>query len=86
MIHEAADGELNLQTKEVGHCYITVEEFAVANTQLMAYLMKEGILGREDMEYYLSYTAMIFDKVAKYEWSSILQYDTRYRELQASWG
>ncbi|KAH3717554.1 hypothetical protein DPMN_060347 [Dreissena polymorpha] len=45
---------------------------------------------KEDTEYYLAYTAQIFEFAEKYEWNSVLHYDLRNRELHAEhqfkWG
>ena len=40
----------------------------------------------EGLVYYLAYTAMIADLASRYEWSSILEFDRKYRELQAEHG
>ena len=49
-------------------------------------LIRSGDLQREDIEYYMAYTAMVFDFVPKYEWQSVLDYDYLYREQQSSAG
>ena len=54
--------------------------------KLMNFLMSTGDLSRDKVEFYLAYTMQIFEMADVYEWSSILQFDQRYRELQAgSW-
>ena len=52
--------------------------------QLMNALLARNMLHRNDIEYHLAYTAMIFEFASKYEWENILEYDYHYRELQAA--
>lgn len=65
---------------------ITVGEWGAANCRLMNHLIQTGKLARNDMEYYLAYTAKMFDFLDRYEWESILDYDYNYREMQAEHG
>lgn len=69
---------------------IQIAEWGAANCRLMHHLLETGQLKQCDTEYYLAYTTKIFDMVDKFEWSSVLDYDFRYRELQAehcfNWG
>ncbi|KAH3711853.1 hypothetical protein DPMN_071528 [Dreissena polymorpha] len=80
-----------LKTEE-DHPYLGVllEEWGAANMRLLNYLLETKELKREDTEYYLAYTARIFEFAEKYEWNSVLHYDFRFRELQAEhqfkWG
>lgn len=81
-----------LRSEDTSHPYahITIAEWGAANCRLMNHLLTTGLLQRTDIEFYLAYTTKIFDLAEKYEWSSILEYDYQYRELQAehgfSWG
>jgi hypothetical protein len=65
-------------------------EWGAANCRLMHHLLTTGLLARQDIEFYLAYTAKIHDLADKYEWESILEYDFLYRERQAEhvfpWG
>lgn len=65
---------------------ITIGEWGAANCRLMNYLLQSGKLARGEVEYYLAYTAKIYDFLEKYEWESILDYDHDYREKQAEHG
>ena len=47
--------------------------------RLLNHLLGAGQLPREDIEFYLAYTAKEFAE--KYEWSRVLNYDYNYREL-----
>ena len=69
---------------------ITISEWGAANIRVMNKLLNTGDLERSNIEYYLSYSASIFDFAEKYEWHSILDFDFQYREQQAEfqfmWG
>jgi hypothetical protein len=69
---------------------ISVDEWGAANCRLMNELLTSGNLAREDVEYYLAYTTKIFDFAGRFTWSSIMQFDRQYREVQAEfnmqWG
>lgn len=65
---------------------IFVEEWGAANMRLLNHLLSTDQLKREDIEFYLAYTTKIFDFSKNYEWSSILNFDYNYRELQAEHG
>lgn len=69
---------------------ISIEEWGGANARLMHHLLKTGALRTADVDYYLAYTANIFDLADKNSWDSVLDYDHTYRELQAEhqflWG
>lgn len=77
---------------EQSHPYagINTEEWGAANTRLMSALIACGDLKRQDVEFYLAYTATIFDFASQYEWSSIMDFDFNYREQQSQfnfqWG
>jgi hypothetical protein len=69
---------------------IYVEEWGAANMRLMNHLLNSGQLQRDDIEFYLAYTTKIFEFADIYEWSSVLNFDYTYRELQTEhdfqWG
>ena len=60
------------------------------NMRHLNHLLCTGQLPRADIEFYLAYTTKIHEFAEKYEWSSVLNYDYNYRELQAEhkfkWG
>lgn len=65
---------------------VNMGQWISANMRVMAHLMELGHLRRDDVEYYMAYTAYIGDLVERYEWFSIMEYDTQYREMQAEHG
>lgn len=73
-----------IRSEERNHPYhgISIDEWGAANTRLMHHLFQTGMLKREDTEYYLAYTATIFDFCQNYEWHSVLEFDYAYREQQ----
>ena len=88
---ETAAGTIQLKAEEDTYAiYLSQGEWAAANMCIMAHLLQSGELLREDVEYYMSYTAGIHNYTAKFEWQSIVEYDTQYREIQAEhqfmWG
>lgn len=64
---------------------LTIGEWGAANVRLMNSLLTDGTLLRDQIEYYMAYTAHVFDALDIYEWSSILEFDFQYRELQAEY-
>ena len=80
------EGGLTLKQDEPGHVYMTVAEWNGANMRLCAHMLKNDMIKERELIYYMAYTAMISDLTGKYEWSSVLEYDTHYRELQAEHG
>ena len=54
--------------------------------RLMVAILADGSLWREDIGFYLAYTARIYDLAGKFEWSSVMEFDTMYREHQAQQG
>jgi hypothetical protein len=78
---------LVLRTED-NHPYtnISIAEWGAANCRLMNYLLQNGQLNRDEVEFYLAYSAKIYDFADRYQWESILEYDYRYRELQAEYG
>lgn len=83
---QGPDGKLTVKTDEDVPGYLTLSEWAAANLRLMQHLLDSGELARGDIEFYNAYSLMIFEYVEHYEWSSILAFDGRYRELQAHTG
>ena len=65
---------------------IFMSEWGAANCRLMNALLGKGILARDNVEYYLAYTARVFEFGQRYEWENVMDYDNRYRELQAEHG
>ena len=61
-------------------------EWGAANIRLMHRLMTEGDLPRSNIEDYLTYTVMVHEFASRYDWQSVLDFDVRYRELQAQHG
>jgi hypothetical protein len=82
------DGEPCVLYNEMSISYsgITLDAWGAANTRLLNYLLQTGRVKHCDVEYYLAYTAHIFDLVERYQWVSILSFDQQYRELQAEHG
>lgn len=58
--------------------------------RLLNALLTSGQLAHNHVEYYMAYTAYIFDMLDSCDWESILEFDCQYRELQAEfhfqWG
>ena len=69
---------------------ITIDEWGAANCRVMHALLVKGTLRRDHVEYYLAYTAKIFEFAASYDWETVLDYDHQYRNIQAEhlflWG
>ena len=65
---------------------ISTMEYGAANMRLLNYLLSNGILPREKVEFYLAYTTLIFELAGKYEWRDVLNFDFQYRERQAEIG
>ena len=89
-LSEGPNGLISLKAKETGKMYVSIDEWSGANTRILAHMPAEGELARDDVEYYLAYTVNVMDLVPRFEWMTIIEYDTRYRELQAQhnfpWG
>ena len=81
-----ANGNVMLKNEELGTYYITLDEWSGANMRLGAHMIRTGVLSAKEAIYYMAYTAMISDLAAKYEWQSVLEFDSRYRMLQAEHG
>ena len=80
------EGGLTLKQDEGGSVYITVAEWNGANMRLCAHMLSNDMIKEKELIYYMAYTAMISDLTGKYEWASVLEYDTHYREIQAEHG
>ena len=74
-----------LQDEDTSYGGITIDQWGGANCRLMNFLLASGRLQRCDIEFYLAYTTKIFDFASKYTWASVLNYDQRYREVQAEY-
>ena len=81
-----AQGGLTLKKDDSGSVYVTVAEWNGANMRLCSHMLNNGLIKECELIYYMAYTAMIADLAGRYEWASILEYDVRYRELQAEHG
>ena len=83
----STDDVLVLRTDH-SHPYagISLSEWGAANCRLMAALLDRQLLPAAETQYYLAYTLKIFEFVSKYEWESVLEFDYRYREIQAEHG
>ena len=69
---------------------VTPQQWAAANSAIMAKLIQDGLLGTAGISQYLNYTYKVGDLGQAYSWQSVLSYDRAYRKLQArlsfSWG
>ena len=83
---QGENGAVSISSRDIENYSITQAEWGAANLRLMNHLLQTGDLARHDVELYLAYTVQILEMVDIYEWSSILNFDTRYRELQAQHG
>lgn len=72
--------------QEINYTGLSFDQYAAANMRLLNFLLESGLLHRNDVEFYLAFSANIFDLAAKYTWPSILIFDRHYRELQAHHG
>ena len=81
-----ADGAVTVKAEEMGSYYVTLDEWSGANMRLGAQLYKSGDIAADKLVYYMAYTALVADLAARYEWGSVLEFDMRYRELQAEHG
>ena len=86
VVARAADGDGQLVIeKDNAHPYhgIFQAEWGAANMRLLNHLLVTGDLPRDEIEFYLAYTSTVHDFCARYEWSSILDFDHKYREQMA---
>ena len=81
-----AEGGIAIKTEENSNYYISFDEWSGANMRLAAHLLSTGGIAENKLVYYMAYTTMISDLAAQWDWGSILQFDTRYRDLQANHG
>ena len=81
------EGNLVLRTDD-NHPYagLSTSEWSAANCRVLNYMLANGNLRRDHVEYYLAYSTVIYEFMDKYEWSSILEFDYQYREMQAEHG
>lgn len=57
-----------------------------ANARICSQLLADGSLDGESVQDYLSYTAKVGDLASRYNWISVLMYDSEYRVLQSAHG
>jgi hypothetical protein len=82
---QAEDGTVSLKPNEQEAYAISMAEWGAANMRLLSHLLRKGDLAYKDVEFYLSYTMQIYELADKFEWPSIMEFDSRYRELQAEY-
>lgn len=87
VVQNLQDGTMQVKPDE-SHPYsgINLGEWGAANTRLLGKLLSSGRLQHSEVEYYLAYTAMVFDFHSRYQWASVLNFDYYYREHQAEHG
>lgn len=89
---EGGSEERLMVTQHDAHPYagISIHAWGAANCRLVNHLLATGMLARSKLEFYLAYTTTVFMLAERFEWSSILDFDYQYRELQAEhefdWG
>ena len=86
ILTQGEDGSISVKSNDKESFYISLSEWGAANMRLMNHLLQNGDLPRDHVEYYLAYTMQVFELADIYEWASVLQFDGRYRELQAEHG
>ena len=85
VLSHSEDGTITFKPGE-DECYsLTVSEWAAANMRLLSHILRQGDLAYSDVELYLSYTMQIHELADRFEWASVVEFDTRYRELQAEY-
>lgn len=69
---------------------VSQAQWSAANSKIMASLLDSGDLKADDIGFYLSYSNTVCEFALTYSWSSIMEFDDRYRALQAQfqfqWG
>ena len=86
ILTQGEDGSISVKANDKESYYISMSEWGAANMRLMNYLLQNGDLPRDHVEYYLAYTMQVFELADNFEWASVLQFDSRYRDLQAEHG
>lgn len=86
ILSHAEDGTITFKPGEEECFALTISEWGAANMRLLSHLLRKGDLPYTEVELYLSYTMQVHELGDRYEWSSVLEFDTRYRELQAEYG
>jgi hypothetical protein len=81
------DGEPCIHYQEAPTSYdgISMNVWGAANMRLLNFLINTGRLDNTKIAFYLAYSAHIFDLAERYLWSSIMEFDKQYRELQAEY-
>ena len=54
--------------------------------KLLNYLLAQELHPRENIEYYLAYTTLIYEVADRHDWRDMLNFDFMYRERQAALG
>ena len=83
---EGTDGSFSIKADETSQVYLSQAEWSSANQRLMHQLILEKKLPLNRIKDYMAYTTTIHDYVSRYDWQSILDFDVRYREIQAEHG
>jgi len=86
LLTQTDDGGITMQARDPESFIISQAEWNAANARIMARLIQSGDLPIQDVDLYLAYTVQINEMCEIYDWSSILTFDGRYRELQAQHG
>lgn len=82
---EATDGTVVLKAEDQPKLSISQAEWGAANMRVMFHLLQVGDLSRAQTEDYMSFTLMMHELSSIYEWQTVLDFDVRYRELQAQY-
>ena len=83
---QGEDGSITFKPAEEDMHSITMAEWGAANMRLLSHLLRSGQLDYPEVEYYLAYTMQVYELADKFEWAGIMEFDSRYRELQAEHG
>lgn len=71
------------QDEPISYLGLSGEEWACASLRLFFHMVFIGTTTRDQCEPYMSYTVTTLELGKHYEWNSVLNYDARYREMQA---
>ena len=83
---QSEDGAILFKPAEEEVHSITMAEWGAANMRLLSDLLGSGELAYTDVEFYLAYTMQIYELSERFEWASLMEFDNRYREIQAEYG
>ena len=63
---------------------LSIAQWVVGNTRIFHSLLSSGKLPfAQDVQHYLAYTVKIMELSSKFSWPSLLQYDDKFRHIQA---